>query len=71
MLGTGGGSHEEQCPLWVLKYRIEMAFRRRLLAIVRKYTIKQARHAGSAGDIIRILRKITESGEYKSCAAKR
>ncbi|HCJ90732.1 MAG TPA: hypothetical protein DHV71_02435 [Acidaminococcaceae bacterium] len=62
---------KKQRPLWEPKYRIEAAFRRRLLAIVRKYTIKQARHAGSAGDIIRILRKITESGEYKSCAAKR
>ncbi len=56
---------KKQRPLWEPKYRIEAAFRRRLLAIVRNCILKQVRRAGTLDDMIQILQKVSESEEYK------
>lgn len=55
----------KQRPLWEPKYRIEAAFRRRLLSIVRNCILKQVRRAGNLDDMIQILQKVSESEEYK------
>lgn len=61
---------KKQAPLWEPKYRIEMAFRRRLLAIVRNYIIKQVREASTLDEIISVLQKASETEEYrKLCEA--
>ncbi len=56
---------KKQRPLWEPKYRIEAAFRRRLLAIVRNCILKQVRKTGNLDDMVQILQQVSESEEYK------
>ena len=60
----------KQRPLWEPKYRIEAAFRRRLLSIVRNCILKQVRRAGNLDDMIQILQKVSESEEYKAVSGR-